>query len=180
MKNLFGICGAALLVGAAVSFVAVKRSYAADGAGPEATAAAQQGKVIDWQATDLSGKPVSSKDLRGKVVVVDFWATWCGPCVSEIPGYVSLQKKYADKGLQVVGLSVDQAGPDVVKKFVAAHKMDYTVGMASDEVQQAFGGFEAIPTTFVFDREGKVVYSKVGAMPEAAFESVLKPLLEKK
>lgn len=179
MKNLFGICVAALLLGGAISFVAVNRSNAADGSEADA-AGSLKGKVIEWQATDLQGKSVSSKDLRGQVVVVDFWATWCGPCVSEIPGYVNLQQKYADKGLRIVGLSVDQAGPEVVKKFVAAHKMTYTVGMATDEAQQAFGGFEAIPTTFVFDREGKVAYSKVGSMPEESFEAVLKPLIDKK
>lgn len=142
---------------------------------PAADVAAAKAPV--WSITDLDGKKVSSESLKGNVVVVDFWATWCGPCVAEIPGYVNLQKKYADKGLRIVGLSVDEGGEGVVRKFVAAKNMSYTVGLATDEIMETFGGFEAIPTTFVLDRNGKVRYHKVGAMREADFEAILKPLL---
>jgi len=131
-----------------------------------------------WKLTDMSGKTISSDDFKGKVVVVDFWATWCPPCVGEIPGYVELQKKYADQGLVFVGLSVDQGGPDVVNKFVADHHLNYDVALADEKTESAFGGFEAIPTTFVIDRTGHIANMKTGAMPRAAFEMVLEPLLK--
>lgn len=141
------------------------------------TGTASKPKAPEWKAQNLDGKTVSSTDFKGKVVVVDFWATWCGPCVSEIPGYVELQRKYADRGLIFVGLSLDEGGPEVVRKFVKAHKVNYTVGLSNEQVQAAFGGFEVIPTTFVIDREGRIHFKKTGAMAPAEFEAIVKPLL---
>jgi thiol-disulfide isomerase/thioredoxin len=135
------------------------------------------GPAPAWKVTDLSGHEVSGASLRGKVVVVDFWATWCGPCVEEIPGYVALQKKYAAKGLVIVGLSVDGAGPELVRKFVAQNGMDYTVAMADDAVVAAFGSFEAIPTTFLLDRAGNIRHHKTGAMAPAEYEKLVRSLL---
>lgn len=134
-----------------------------------------------WKLKDVNGHEVSSAELKGKVVVVDFWATWCGPCRMEIPGYVALQKKYGRDKLVIVGMSVDQQGPGVVKKFVEANKVDYQIVMADEAVQDAFGGAEgitAIPTTFMIDREGNIRDRKVGAEETAVFEARLARILE--
>lgn len=144
----------------------------------EVAATPEKAKAPDWELTDLEGQPLRSSDFKGKVLVVDFWATWCAPCVSEIPGYIELQKKYEAQGLAFVGLSLDAGGPDVVRKFVKAHKVNYPVGLAGDQVQAAFGGFEAIPTTFVIGRDGRIAYKKTGAMKKSEFEEILKPLLK--
>lgn len=131
----------------------------------------------NWELTDLTGKPVRSADLKGKVVILNFWATWCGPCRTEIPDFIALQKEYGKQGLVIVGASVDQAGPDVVKKFVQQQGMNYPVALADSKMQEAFGGIEAIPTTFVIDRQGNIVGRHVGLTPREDFESEIKPML---
>ncbi|HXC01407.1 MAG TPA: TlpA disulfide reductase family protein [Opitutaceae bacterium] len=126
-----------------------------------------------WVLNDVDGKPVNFSQFKGKVIVLDFWATWCGPCRSEIPGYVKLQEKYRDKGLVIIGVSLDQAGPEVVKKFIGDFHLDYQVVMGDDAVAQAFGGVDGIPTTFIIDRTGKIRDKKIGAMETAEYEKVL-------
>lgn len=132
-----------------------------------------------WELKDLDGKVVRWSDFKGKVVVVDLWATWCAPCKEEIPGYISLVKKYGAEGLVIVGISMDQAGPDVVKAFVAKNAMNYPVLMMEEAAMAAFGDVEAIPTTFLIDRMGQVRDRKVGAEPTAEYEkkilAVLRP-----
>jgi peroxiredoxin len=126
-----------------------------------------------WELKDVDGKPVNFSQFKGKVVVLDFWATWCGPCRSEIPGYVKLQEKYKDKGLVIIGVSLDQQGPEVVKKFMRDFHLNYQVVMGDDAVVEAFGGVDGIPSTFIIDRTGKIRDKKVGAMETAEYEKVL-------
>lgn len=126
-----------------------------------------------WKLKDLAGREVSSDQFKGKVVVVDFWATWCGPCVSEIPGYVALQKKYGAEGLVIVGVSLDRKSPEYVKKFVEAHAMNYTVVMGDDQIVEAFGGFDAIPTTFLINRSGRIMHKKTGSMAHDEYEQLV-------
>lgn len=131
-----------------------------------------------WTLKDLEGKPVSFAQFKGKVVVIDFWATWCGPCRVEIPGYVELQKKYAKDGLVIIGISLDEKGPAVVKQFAAKMGVNYQMVMADDKIVEAFGGIEAIPTTFIIDRAGKIRDRKVGAEPTAEYEKRLLAFLK--
>ncbi len=126
---------------------------------------------------DLAGQEVSLAALKGKVVVVDFWATWCGPCKMEIPGYIELQKKYGKDGLVIVGVSLDTKSPAYVKKFTEANAMNYTVVMGDSSTVDAFGGFDAIPTTFLIGRDGKILHQKSGAMDHAAYEEIVKKAL---
>jgi peroxiredoxin len=126
-----------------------------------------------WKLKDLAGQEVSSDQFKGKVVVVDFWATWCGPCVEEIPGYVAMQKKYGPQGLVIVGVSLDRKGPAHVKKFAAEHAMNYTIVMGEDGITEAFGGFNAIPTTFLIGRDGRILNQKTGAAPAAEYEKLV-------
>jgi len=133
-----------------------------------------------WKLQDLAGKTVSSEDFKGKVVVVDFWATWCPPCREEIPGYIELQKQYGPEGLVIVGISLDQQGPDVVKPFAAKYGINYPLVMGDEKVVADFGGVEGIPTTFLIDRNGVIRDRKVGMEPKAEYEAkILKVLREK-
>ena len=131
----------------------------------------------DWNLSDVDGKPVKLSDFKGKVVILDFWATWCPPCRAEIPGFVALQRKYADKGFTVIGVSLDEQGPSVVKPFMARLGINYPVVMGDQKTVGAYGGIAAIPTTFVIDRQGNIVNVYQGFTDQDTFESVIGPLL---
>jgi thiol-disulfide isomerase/thioredoxin len=129
-----------------------------------------------WELKDLDGQVVKSSEFLGKVVILDFWATWCAPCKAEIPGFIALQKQYGDRGLVVIGVSLDDQGPVVVKHFMADFEMNYRVVLGDVVLMQAFGG-TAIPTTVIINRAGKIVARHVGFTPRETFEKEIKPLL---
>ncbi len=131
-----------------------------------------------WQLPDLAGQTVSSEQFKGKVVVVDFWATWCPPCVAEIPGYIALQKKYAAQGLVIIGISMDRRGPAAVQRFTAARGINYTIVMGDDASAEAFGGIEALPTTFLINRQGDIVHQKIGAVATEEYEKLVQQALQ--
>ncbi|MBC7542371.1 MAG: TlpA family protein disulfide reductase [Candidatus Sericytochromatia bacterium] len=124
------------------------------------------------------GKPIKLSDYKGKVVILDFWATWCPPCRQEIPDFVSLQKQYGAKGLQIVGIALDQEGADVVKPFAKENHINYPIALdTKSSVPALYGGVRGIPTTFVIDRKGNIVKKFVGAESRAKFEAEIKALL---
>lgn len=144
-----------------------------------ANASAAEGNLAPaWKLQDLEGHTVSSDDFKGKVVILDFWATWCGPCQAEIPGLIDLQKSYQQQGLVVVGISLDEGGAEVVKPFVKKFGINYPVLVGDDKVQQAFGGIDAIPVTLVIDRQGRIVKRHLGLTEKDKFETEIKPLLK--
>jgi thiol-disulfide isomerase/thioredoxin len=116
-----------------------------------------------FEARDLDGREISTGSLRGKVVLLNFWATWCPPCRAEIPDLIALQERYRDQ-LQIIGVSEDEGGPEVVKRFVAAHHMNYPVVMASPDLEKKFPGIGALPTSFVIDRQSRLVQKHVGML----------------
>lgn len=132
----------------------------------------------DWTLQDLDGKTVRASDFKDKVVILDFWATWCPPCRAEIPGFVELQKKYQAQGLRIVGVSVDQASADTVKSFVQKSGINYPVVLADTNVVAAFGGIDGLPTTFIIDRGGRIIKRHLGFTETSEMESEIKPLLK--
>ena len=124
-----------------------------------------------------SGQTVELKKLVGKVVVVNFWATWCGPCRMEIPGMLEVYKKYKGKGLEIIGVSLDQKGWSVVTPYVEKTKIDYPIVLGTEQVVSDYGNFEAIPTTFVVDKKGNIVVEHTGSVSKDAFELMIKPYL---
>lgn len=139
----------------------------------------------NFTLVDLKGNKVSLDSYRGKAVVVDFWATWCGPCRIEIPWLIALNKKYASQGLTVLGVATDpidtgtgEKNPhDAVAKFAAQHGMDYTILLATNPVVNQYGGIDSVPTTFFINRSGKVVASTVGLAPQSDIEADIQKAL---
>lgn len=123
----------------------------------------EPGTIGAFAMKDLDGKPLSSSDWKGKVVLVNFWATWCGPCKAEIPDLIALQNKYRDQ-LVIVGISEDEGPVDEVRKFAQQYKVNYPVAMVTPDVEKLFPGIVALPTTFFLDREGKVAQKHVGML----------------
>jgi thiol-disulfide isomerase/thioredoxin len=124
---------------------------------------------------DLDGRAVSLASLRGKVVLVNFWATWCGPCRAEIPDLVALQEKYRDQ-LQVIGVSQDEVPVDLVRRFAADHRMNYPVVMSTPEIERLFPGVNALPTSFIVDRESRIVQKHVGMLTASLTEQETRAL----
>jgi len=118
---------------------------------------------------DLDGKPISLDEFKGKIVLLNFWATWCGPCRAEIPDLIDLQNKYKDQ-LAIVALATDEDDAALVKKFSQKAGINYRVGMSSDELRVAYGGIPALPTSFVIDPQGRVVQKHIGLNDPSIYE----------
>src|SRR3954463_827474 len=103
-------------------------------------------------AVDLDGREISTASLRGKVILLNFWATWCPPCRAEIPDLIALQEKYRDQ-LQVIGISEDETSPDTVRRWADEHKMNYPIVMLTPALEKMFSGITALPTSFIIDRD---------------------------
>jgi len=114
--------------------------------------------AADFTLRDANGAAVKLSDYRGKVVLLNFWATWCGPCTLEIPWFIEFEQQYKTQGFAVVGVSMDEDGWNAIKPYVAAHKMNYRVLLGDDSVSQLYGGVDSLPTTFLIDRKGRVAF----------------------
>jgi peroxiredoxin len=125
----------------------------------------------------IDGSSVSLEGYKGKVLIIDFWATWCPPCVKEIPHFVELYDSYKDQGLVIVGVSVDRGGPSVVESFVAKNNVTYPVAMANMDVVDAYEIYSGIPTTYIVDRNGMIVEKVIGYREKSFFEDHIKKLL---
>ncbi|MFN8008903.1 MAG: TlpA disulfide reductase family protein [Terriglobia bacterium] len=135
--------------------------------------------VPQFSASSLDGKTVAMKDLSNKVVIIDFWATWCSPCREEIPHLNKLYSDLKGQGLEIVGISMDD-GPDIekdVKDFARKFRMEYPVVMGNDELADQFGGVVGLPTTFIVDRKGNIVKKFVGLPPIEQLSRIVRELV---
>jgi peroxiredoxin len=132
----------------------------------------------DFALKDSNGKIVHLSDYRGKVVLLDFWATWCGPCKIEIPWFMEMQRKNKDRGFEVLGVAMDDEGWEVVKPFLANLSVNYRVVMGNDMTASIYGGVDALPTTFLIDRTGKIAAVHIGLTSKREFEDGVEQLLQ--
>jgi peroxiredoxin len=186
MKIKWAIAGAGALALALMMLHAplpwtLSATNASPAAVPGCAAADAKPANLNFTLKDMNNKPVRLADFKGNVIILDFWATWCGPCKLEIPGFVKLQTTYGAQGLQMIGISVDDK-LDLLKPYVAEFKMNYPVlqGLDHDEVQDAFGPLVGIPTTVVIGRDGTICRKHEGLAGRDTFEREIKALLAQK
>lgn len=133
------------------------------------------GKAPDFALKNLDGKVVKLSDFKNKIVIVDFWATWCGPCRKGIPDLVSIQKEYG-KDVVVIGITVDDELAEV-PPFAKKYNINYPILYADKKVIKDFGGIEAIPTSFIIDKKGNIVDKHVGLVAKSVYEKKIKELM---
>jgi peroxiredoxin len=144
-----------------VSLAAAALLWSCSGTQPfnaEARSVKNRKAAADFSLHDANGSVVKLSDYRGKVVLLNFWATWCGPCTLEIPWFIEFEQQYKTRGFAVVGVSMDEDGWAAIKPYMAEHKMNYRVLLGDDSVSQLYGGVDALPTTFIIDRAGRVAF----------------------
>ena len=134
----------------------------------------------DFTLKDANGHTVRLSDYRGKVVLLDFWATWCGPCKIEIPWFQEFERQYKDKGFAVIGVAMDEEGWNVVKPFAQHMSINYRVVVGDDAIGDLYanGGIDALPTTFLIDRGGRIASIHVGLSSKSDFEDDIQELLK--
>jgi thiol-disulfide isomerase/thioredoxin len=132
-------------------------------------------EIPTFVAKDLDGREISTAALRGKVVIVNFWATWCPPCREEIPDLVALQDKYKEH-LQIIGIAQDSGSADQIRRFAAEHRMNYPNVMSTPQIEALFPGIYALPTSFILDRDGKMAQKHVGLLNAAVTETETRSL----
>jgi peroxiredoxin len=168
------ICLAAVVVLAVLTAASCRQAVETTGADRPALV----GRTApDFALTDLSGKTVRLADFKGKVVLLDFWATWCAPCREEIPDFVELQEQYMEKGFTLLGISLDEEGAVVAKPFAQQFGINYPVVIGNTQVSAAYGGMQALPTAFLIGRDGRILEAFVGDRARSDFERAIRSAL---
>ncbi len=134
----------------------------------------------DFTVKDLKGREISLSNYSGKVVFLNFWATWCGPCKAEIPDFIEAYKQYKDKGMEIIGISVDRISPKSVLKFAEKYKINYPVVMSTNKIKKDYEPGPYVPTTIIIDKEGKIRHRHIGYMNKETLKDYFLKLTEEK
>ena len=168
------LCGTALVVGFVFNACSNSGGSVRAAVKPES----ERKSAPDFTLKDANGSAVKLSDYRGKVGLLNFLATWCGPCKMEIPWFMEFEQKFKDQGFAVLGVSMDEDGWDAVKPYIAQKKINYRVVMGDDTVGNLYGGIESLPSTFIIDRDGKVASVHIGLVGKRDYESEIEHLIE--
>jgi cytochrome c biogenesis protein CcmG/thiol:disulfide interchange protein DsbE len=146
---------------------------------PEAATPATPGQTMaaDFTLKDSNGADIKLADYRGKVVLLNFWATWCGPCKVEIPWFIEFNKTYKDRGFTVLGISMDDDGWKSVKPYITQKQFNYPVMIGNDQLTKLYGGVDSLPTSFVIDRSGKIAFTHMGLEGKDVYTKEIESLL---
>jgi cytochrome c biogenesis protein CcmG/thiol:disulfide interchange protein DsbE len=169
LPKIASLLAVSLLLASAVLAIGCSRRHAASNrkAAPE------------FSLKDADGQTVHLSDYRGKVVLLDFWATWCGPCKIEIPWFMEFENQFKNQGFAVLGVSMDEDGWAAIKPYVRDRKMNYRVLLGDDKVGTSYGGLDALPTTLLIDRDGNVASVHEGvSMGKEEFKNAIIQLLD--
>ena len=148
----------------------------AGGQEKSATCDASGTAKLDFVLKDMNNQRLNLADYKGKVVLLNFWATWCGPCKEEIPSFVELYQKYKDQGFVVIGVSIDDT-PEQLKVFTREWRMQYPIGQMQSDIEDAYGPFYGVPTSFFIARDGTICIKHLGPATKQQFEKEIKSLL---
>jgi peroxiredoxin len=132
----------------------------------------------EFALKDADGKTVKLSDYKGKVVLLNFWATWCGPCKMEIPWFIDFEKEYKDKGFAVLGVAMDDDGWDAVKPYLEEKKVNYRMVLGNDQVAEQYGGVDSLPTSILIDRDGRIATMHIGLVSKSDYRNDIIQLLE--
>jgi cytochrome c biogenesis protein CcmG/thiol:disulfide interchange protein DsbE len=132
----------------------------------------------DFTLRDAEGRQVSLSDYRGKIVLLNFWATWCGPCRIEIPWFIDFERQFKDRGFAVLGVSMDEGGWDAVRPYIARMRVNYRVLVGDSMVSDLYGGVESLPTSFMIDRDGRVARVHIGLVSRSEYQNDINALLD--
>jgi peroxiredoxin len=133
--------------------------------------------ATDFTLPGMNGVSVKLSDYRGKVVLLNFWATWCGPCKAEIPWFIEFEKIYKDRGFATLGVSMDEDGWQAVQPFVRPRAINYPVMLGNDRVAELYGGIDSLPSTFLIDREGRIASMHLGLVSRHDYEAEILKLI---
>jgi peroxiredoxin len=134
-------------------------------------------KAPEFKLKDSDGKIVSLSEYKGKAVLLNFWATWCGPCKVEIPWFIEFEQKFKDKGFAVLGVAMDEEGWEIIKPYITEKKVNYRILAGDDSTAQLYGGVESLPTTFLIDKNGMIAGVHVGLVSKSEYEKDILALL---
>jgi len=177
MRLTFGKC---LILSALVGVPAFISWATSEPAGTPSQAVKNPKAAADFTLKDENGASVKLSDYRGKIVLLNFWATWCGPCALEIPWFMEFERQYKNRGFAVLGVSMDDDGWQAVKPYIAEHKLNYRILLGNDSVSQLYGGLDSLPTTFLIDRNGNVAFPPhIGLISKNVYIDEIQSLLGK-
>jgi len=179
MKKIGWVTGGVVAVAALGYAMAKTGPLPAQGqASASSTTPSKRRAAPDFQVRTLEGQTLQLSALKGKVILLDFWATWCPPCRAEVPHLRQLYAQYQPKGLEIIGVSLDRNGEDTVRSFVQQNGLLYPVAMGEERLTSAYGGIVGIPTAFLIDKQGSIVKKYVGYQDKSVFEQEIRRLLE--